>query len=346
MYANVSIEARSDIGANSVSGPAAGLFNSAIAAFAVVAATEVGLLDEIEKRRSVDLTGYAAAFDLHEPSLRAIVAALTHAHVLKVDGDIVSPARAFLPVLETKGFFVWLLGGCGELLRTAGTVTHNSSRQGSFIRRDAKVISKGCADFGSKFIDPTFDVALAENSYSRIVDLGCGGGDRLIRALRARPHSTGVGIDIAPAAIKLAREQLQAEGLADRATVIEADASDLRYRPEFADVDFAMCFLMGHDFWPRGRCVTVLRSLREVFPSIQTFAMCDAYRSNIVPSPELPILTLGFEYVHALMGQYLPSLDEWQEVFAASGWRPCREYELLMPFTRIFVLTPSSGGLR
>lgn len=321
------------------------LFNHSLAAFAVVSAAELGLLDAIRDHGTVDLGGYADEHDLHPQSLRGVADALASAGVVTITGDKVTGTEDFADVHATKGFFTWLLGGCGELLRTGGSVTRNSNRTGRYIHRDARVISIGTADFGARFIDPVFDAAFAAHDFSHVADLGCGSGDRLIRALRSRPDATGVGVDIAPAAVELARERIAEAGLADRAVVIQADVHELTYRPEFAEVDFLTSFLMGHDFWPRQRCLRALENIRHAFPALRAFALCDTYRSGEVPSRDLPILTLGFEHVHAYMGQVLPTLADWREVFDAAGWTVYREHDLVLPpHSKIFHLTPNRGG--
>ncbi|MEU2611445.1 class I SAM-dependent methyltransferase [Micromonospora sp. NPDC007271] len=323
------------------------LFNDSIGGFAVAAADELGLLDAIAEHGTVDREAYAQEHDLHPPSLRAVTDALASAGVVAVAGDKVTGTTSFADVHATKGFFTWLLGGCGELLRTAGAVGRTANRHGRFIQRDATRISIGTADFGARFIDPVFDAMLDRDPPTRMVDVGCGSGSRLISALRRHPHATAIGIDVAPAAVALARARLVDAGLADRAIVIEADVHDLEHRPEFADVDFVCSFLMGHDFWPRERCVRVLDNLRRAFPALRSFALCDTYRSGRVPGTDLPILTLGFEHVHALMGQDLPTLDQWYEVFDETGWRVRHEYDLVLPpHSKIFHLTPDRGGDR
>ncbi|BCY09070.1 methyltransferase domain-containing protein [Actinoplanes sp. L3-i22] len=325
-------------------GSAAQLFNASIAAFAVVAADEIGLLAAAGRGDPVDLSTFAKQEDLHEPSVRAVATALAGAGVLVIDCDLAEPGPAFAEVHATKGFFTWLLGGCGELLRTTGAVSRNAGRTGRFITRDARAIAEGCGDFGARFIDPVFDQAFGGRRFRCVADLGCGAGARLIRALRADPRATGIGVDLAPAAVAEARERLAEAGLADRAVVIEADVHDLPRHPQFQRVDFVTSFLMGHDFWPRDRCRQVLRGLRRAFPAATDFALCDTYRAEQPAGADLPILTLGFEYVHALMGQQIPTLAEWRAVLPDSGWRIAHEHPLrLPPQSVIFHLVPDGS---
>jgi hypothetical protein len=40
-----------------------------------------------------------------------------------------------------------------------------------------------------------------------------------------------------------------------------------------------------------------------------------------VSEDNVPIFSLGFELGHQMMGVYMPTLDEWDGVFAEGGWR-------------------------
>ena len=85
---------------------------------------------------------------------------------------------------------------------------------------------------------------------------------------------------------------------------------------------------MGHDFWPRDNCVVTLQQLRKAFPNIRRFLLGDTTRilldnphsKHAVTEDNVPIFTLGFEFGHAMMGVYIPTLEEWEGVFAEGGW--------------------------
>jgi release factor glutamine methyltransferase len=58
----------------------------------------------------------------------------------------------------------------------------------------------------------------------RVLDLGTGAGNLLLAALKARPTANGIGIDLNPAAIVLARENAATHGLAPRCAFLAGDA--------------------------------------------------------------------------------------------------------------------------
>jgi release factor glutamine methyltransferase len=59
-----------------------------------------------------------------------------------------------------------------------------------------------------------------------IADLGTGTGCLLAALLDQRPQARGIGVEASPAAASLARENIEALGLADRATVFEGSWTD------------------------------------------------------------------------------------------------------------------------
>lgn len=65
-----------------------------------------------------------------------------------------------------------------------------------------------------------------------ILDIGCGWGEFLLRAVDGRPEATGLGIDVDPYAISLARERAHERGITERVKFIESRAVD--YLPEQA----------------------------------------------------------------------------------------------------------------
>jgi len=66
---------------------------------------------------------------------------------------------------------------------------------------------------------------------SRVLDCGTGSGALLLTLLAERPDARGVGVDSSPAALKVARANAEALGLADRAKMQQADWS----QPGWAD---------------------------------------------------------------------------------------------------------------
>ena len=63
----------------------------------------------------------------------------------------------------------------------------------------------------------------AQRRARRIADLGCGAGVLTVLLLRALEQAAAVGIELQPDAAQLARDNIRANGLSDRAQILCAD---------------------------------------------------------------------------------------------------------------------------
>lgn len=313
-------------------------FNGAVAAAALSAAWDIGLLDELADRDAVYVPEFTARTGTHPEAVRKILIALSSRRIVVVDAgpNLAQRGPGFDEAFRTRGFFYWLTRGCGELFTDLTTLVRAEGQ----MRRDPRAISVACRSIARNFFDPPLRDLLDGIDFTTVADLGCGSGDRIIMLAEQRPSVRAIGVDIALGALEVARESVREAKLEERITLIQDDVMHMSPRPEYADVDLVTCFLMGHDFWPRDNCVKTLQRLREIFPNLRNLILGDTCRSVGVEGPDLPMFTLGFETVHAIMDQYLPTLDEWYSVIDASGWR-CADQRLieLPAFSFIFQLT-------
>ncbi|AUS77187.1 SAM-dependent methyltransferase [Actinoalloteichus sp. AHMU CJ021] len=307
---------------------AADIFNSAVAASAVGAAWELGALEEINKHGKIRVSEFAERNDLHELSTRGMFVALASVGIVERQDDVVLAGRNFDEVFRHKSLFHWLTQGSGELFSRMPYVIKNKNRVGEYYRRDPEAISFDCREINTMYFDPAFWDAMKglRQPFSRVADLGSGSGERLIQVLGEYPGTTGIGIDIESPSVRMAQEAASRAGLTDRLSFVQGDVTRVAPGAEFDEVDLITCFMMGHDFWPKQECIESLRRIRDAFPNANTFLLGDATRTSGIPDDQLPIFTLGFELGHDMMGVYLPTLDEWDDVFEEGGWRCVRKH--------------------
>ncbi|KAB2343771.1 MULTISPECIES: class I SAM-dependent methyltransferase [Actinomadura] len=319
-------------------------FNGAVAAAALSAAWDIGLLDELADRDAVDVPEFTARTRTHPEAVRRILVALSSRRIVVVDAgpNLARRGPGFDEAFRTRGFFYWLTRGCGELFTDLTTLVRTDERADRQMRRDSRAISVACRSIARNFFDPPLRDLLDGIDYTTVADLGCGSGDRIIMLAERQPAIRAIGVDIAPGALTVAGEAVRDANLTDRITLLRDDVLNMSPRPEYADAELVTCFLMGHDFWPRDNCVKTLQKLRETFPNGRNLLLGDTCRSVGVEGPDLPMFTLGFETVHAIMDQYLPTLDEWYSVIDESGWRLADQRLIELPaFSFIFHLTPA-----
>ncbi|MBV8932851.1 MAG: methyltransferase domain-containing protein [Kutzneria sp.] len=320
---------------------ATAVFNAIVVGWAVKAAWELGIFVQLDDQGELDLPSFAHTNDLHMPSLNALVRALEYQGIVTSDGGVVRRGTAYDQFDRTRGLFHWLTGGYGELFRDLAKATRNSERFGDFIRRDSTAVSIACRDVGTTFMNDDLYAMIDDLGHQVVADLGCGSADRLIDIARRDPAVRCVGIDLAKEALAVAQQAIGEAGLVDRIGLVHADVSQLGRRPEFDAVELVTCFLMGHDLWPRDNCVRVLRDLRATFPSVRHLLLGDTCRSVGTSGSALPIFTLGFEVLHDVMGQYVPTEAEWLSVFDEAGWIRERTHTYVIPpSTVVFQLAP------
>lgn len=320
------------------------IHHSAVAASAIGAAWELGALDELAEAGVLDTGEFADRHGLAAPATVGMFRALAAVGIVTRHGTKVVTAENFAEVYRTRSFFHWLSRGSAELFRALPDVLRLENRVGDFIRRDSAAIAFACQEINTLCYDPWFWPAIdrLDVDVTVVADLGCGGGQRIIDILRRYPNARGIGIDIAASALELARGRVREAGLDNRAMLVEADVTSLTAdRQEFSEVDLLTCFMMGHDFWPRQQCVEMLERLRRVFPNLRRFLLGDATRHAETEDRDLPVFAVAFELAHAVMGKYIPTLEEWQSVFQESGWQLVKTHSINIAVNEvIFELEP------
>jgi amino acid adenylation domain-containing protein len=311
-----------------VNGPVADIFSSYMAAVALSAAHELDLLERLANDGWVSLDDSDNAENgipqLDTDAVRSICAALSWADVVQIKDDkTLIPGPHFAQAYAARGYFYWMVRGCGELFTQAPRVAQKQVRTGSFYQRDMRAVAVGSKLIGDSEVEPLFDAILAAKNIRKVVDLGCGSGQRLIRIAQQRPKTHCIGIDLSAEAVRVASETVAEHHLQNRISIRLADARSLAPEPAFRDVDTVTCVAMGHDFWPYDNCVLTLDRIHRAFPSIERLLLCDVAKTTAADRTDMTIFTLGFEMAHALMGVYVPTLEEWQSAFVESGWS-CR----------------------
>ncbi|MEU8891038.1 class I SAM-dependent methyltransferase [Streptomyces sp. NPDC048442] len=139
---------------------------------------------------------------------------------------------------------------------------------------------------------------------ARLLDLGCGQAEWLIRALEAHPAATAVGVDIAANALEEARAQAAARGVGDRLELHAADAATATLQGPF---DVVLSVGATHAF---GGILGTLAAARKHLAPGGTVLVGDAYWLTD-PSPEAV----------EMLGEY-EDLATTVENIAADGWVP------------------------
>ncbi len=241
-----------------------------------------------------------------------------------------------MEIFSTKGYFVWLTKGYSYTLENMDSLLTAHSLEVSKVKRNEAHIARAGKDYGANFVNAYFNETLEKLSPKYVADLGCGSADRLISILKKDSSIKGIGIDISPHAIEVAKENIKTAKLEDRLDVICADINSLNPSSSFKDVELVFSFFMGHDLWPKDNCLKVLNHIKKVFFKATNFLLCDTYKSD--KSLEIPIFILGFELTHAFMGQRIPTYADWLGLFEDLNWTVVEAVNVDVPYSTIFNL--------
>ncbi|MER5747188.1 class I SAM-dependent methyltransferase [Streptomyces sp. NPDC002225] len=85
---------------------------------------------------------------------------------------------------------------------------------------------------------------LARASPARVLDIGCGWGELMLRVLDAVPGARGVGVDLNAEDLARGRANARARGLESRVEFIEKSATEAGYEP----ADVVLCLGASHVF--------------------------------------------------------------------------------------------------
>lgn len=134
----------------------ADIFNSTVAGWAIGAAWELGVLDEVREKGRLNAQTFSELHSLETKSIMGLVSSLVVASVLYQDGEDVVPGKLFAEVYRTKSLSHWLALGCGSLFSRMQYMLRNENRKDDFYTRDSAAIAYACRDINRQYFDPAF----------------------------------------------------------------------------------------------------------------------------------------------------------------------------------------------
>ncbi len=220
---------------------------------------------------------------------------------------------------EDKGYLVWLSGGYGEPLHYLAEFLLGRCRYGVEHKRDGRWVATGTALAGAADIVPHATAMLAELSFRRVLDLGCGNA-RFLISVCERFGCSGVGVDIDPAACDEARRELSASAVAERVSIVMGDAVELE-QIALEETDLVLSFFLLHEIFSisRATLVGVLEGMASRLPhgahvlvaEMEPPRQRNGHNERFTPE---------FALVHSLMRQKLLRELAWREVLSEGGF--------------------------
>ncbi|MEW2396758.1 class I SAM-dependent methyltransferase [Streptomyces sp. NPDC046862] len=150
------------------------------------------------------------------------------------------------------------------------------------------------------------DRALRDGA-ERVLDLGCGEGEWLVRAVEGRPGVGAVGVDLDAETVARTRDRIAARGLGDRVGLYAQDAGEFSSEHPF---DLVLCVGAAHAF---GGLSHTLNAVRRHLAPGGTALIGDAFWER---EPDQGTLDAGFA------ADDFTDLGTTVDRITADGWTP------------------------
>jgi phenylpyruvate C(3)-methyltransferase len=323
------------------------LFNDFIVVSAINAADSCGLFQSLHDKDALSVSEICVERSLGYDSVFGILDVLSSAEIIQLDSPrkTFSKGPYFDEIICHLGYFLWLARGYGASFLQWAATSSDVPPKGPLIGRDGFAVAESSALIGRCFVDPTLKQVILDEPFAKICDLGCGNANRLIQIISGDNDATGVGVELDKKAADLAVETVRRINLQHRISIYNTNVKDISAKSAlYQDVDLLLMCFMGHDLWPAERAKIAFLNFRESFKSCTRFIMADTVRVPLKDdetSQQVPIFRLGFQAVHSMMRQYLPSHTEWLELFNETGWQLKRTIPLGVSDSIVYELKPN-----
>ncbi|MFJ6666543.1 SAM-dependent methyltransferase [Streptomyces sp. NPDC091383] len=206
----------------------------------------------------------------------------------------------------------------GPVLANVGGLLSGKVDYGTDVERDGEALGRRCERMTISFLAHLLGELMRERGGHSVLELGCGTGGLALHMAAGDPLFRAVGIDIAPEAIRLARERVVEQGVQDRLSFEVGDA----FAPDSwpagaADCDVYLAVGALHEEFRKGRQAVIDHLSRYRKPLAE-----DPKRVLLLAEPDLRVDAGDAEYyfMHVLTKQGFPQpRDSWLDVIEAAG---------------------------
>jgi len=309
---------------------------------------DTGVFDELKNNESLSSDQISKKLGLNKKILESGLNFLVNADnsITKDDKENYRLTEIGKKRLYSDQAMAMSLGAVGAyhtLLTNYSSMLKNQIIYGKDFIRDGRLVALSSVLTGKsnyswvaqKFNDLNVDT---------VVDLGCGSGDIIIDFCNRHKSFNGVGLDIDPAAIEVARKNVKKNNLEDRIELITGDMLEPKtYSSKISSKGGKVAFnaiMALHEFLRDGEqaVIDVLKKMKNEFPGsyfvLGEFNKCKDDEFQKIPIYEKMHMLFYQEIIHGLTDQGLASLESWKKMFKAADVE-LLEYKSDFPFRLI-----------
>lgn len=236
-----------------------------------------------------------------------------------------TPVGEALLSSASVGWMRLIRGGYGDTIHDCGALVEGRKRYGVDVERVGRYVGIGSSQFTSAIRDEVGYAALERIGARTIADLACGQADFSVNFVKRNPDHRAVAVDINDGSVSAARANVDANGVADRVTVVKADIIDPASMADSCrDVDTFFVFAMEHELLRDGDEAVIhhVEAMAKQFPG-RRFIIGEAV-NKITPDTAL------LYWFHALSLQGIPrDIEFWVALFGKV--RGARLEEVFVP---------------
>ena len=301
----------------------------------------IGLIDELLARQTVELKGFAESRNLDLDLLRPVCDALSSMRILSKEGASYRLDEKGRLLVDVFRGWMEVSYGYAEIFHSLESVVRRRKIYGKDFYRKSDFVARGSGEMEDKLFFPLAGEMIAEKGYRRVLDLGCGDGTFLRRLCALNKEVSCYGIDIAPEAVDLGNRLSREAGLENRVALHAADIQNVQEMPEeLKSVQVATIFFVLHEILYLGedRLIDFLKAFRRNFPAVPLIVF-EAIRPSYEQMRSRPGVAIYYFLYHDLSHQKPVSREKWRELFRAAGWTGIEERYLWYARTSVFTLS-------
>jgi 2-ketoarginine methyltransferase len=278
---------------------------------------------ELIKDQPYDLNQLAETLDLDPTKLKGLLEYCSNESLVTIDGYQISLTEQGKRFSRFKGWYEMFIGGYGNTFLQMGACLR---KEGGSATRDAELVGIGSCAISHYDALPLLNNILSRShkSYANVLDIGCGNAAYLIEFCKYFPTIKATGVEPDKGGYSTGKKLVEAAGLTDRITLINANAidffSDTSIEPDLIIISFVLHEILGQS--GESAVTQFLQIVLEKFPSID-IAIIEV--DNQISKSEIMQHNLSTAYynpyylLHYFTKQKLETDDYWCNLFTSIG---------------------------